>query len=114
MTEIVAALLGAGFLGIFYYAVRTRWPQSYFSISDFVARRVSASPLKYAAFRFGPIVAVCGFAAVTMNRLGRNDQAAVLLIAVMHGATTAARAVVRSLWESQVWSIVVGCWRVAI
>jgi hypothetical protein len=97
MTEIVTGLVGSAFLGAFYFAVRTKWPQSYFSITDFVARRVSGSPVRYAAFRFVPVVAVCGFAAVTMDRLGHNANVAVALTAVLHGASTNGRGLLDAL-----------------
>ncbi len=91
MIEVVAAILGSAFLGVFYAAVRTKWPQSYFSITDFVARRVSASPIKYAAFRFGPVVTLSGFTAVTMDRLGESALLAVGLMTSLHGAATNGR-----------------------
>jgi hypothetical protein len=67
--EITSGLLGAAVVGMFFKAVATRWPLSYFSASDIVSQRVSAASLRYLLFRLGPVVVVSFFVGVTVSRL---------------------------------------------
>lgn len=90
----LAVLLGTGFLHVFYRAVEAHWPASYFSITTGPTYAISANPVGYLLFRFAPTFVVCAFVAVV---LGRNDQPAVLpviMISVLHAATTTGRALV--------------------
>jgi hypothetical protein len=93
----LAVVLGAGFLSIFFEAVRFRWPESYFGAGDTSSYAISLSPLRYLAFRFFPVYAVCVFVAVSLERTGDPASLGALLVGAVHAVTTVGVAFVRDL-----------------
>ena len=84
MEVMIAALLGLAFLHVFYRAVRLQWPESYFGANDLAAYAISISPLRYAAFRFGPPLVTCIFVYVTLDRLGHSAAVGAAAVGIGH------------------------------
>jgi hypothetical protein len=81
-------VLGSAFLYAFYRAVQFQWPDSYFAAGDTVSYAISATPIRYLAFRLLPIYATCVFVAVTLTRVHAAPLLAVLAIGVIHSLPT--------------------------
>lgn len=94
MGEVVlAVLLGVGFLHAFYRVVESDWPGSYYAVSRTIDRTISANPLRYTLFRFGPMYLIGVFVGAVLGEGGEPVVIPVLMIAVLHGAATSGRAV---------------------
>lgn len=92
-TALIGVLLFAS-LQIFYAVMRSEWPKAYSGGVASVERFVSRSPLRYSLYRFGPVVALSAFAAVTASR-SQASVGGVLAIGVgLHLALTSGRALV--------------------
>lgn len=91
----IAAALATGFLYVFFQAVRTEWPGSYFGPTDVTSYSVTASPLRYAAYRLLPLFTVCLFVAVTLERRDGYAIQTSLAIAITHASLTNGRALGR-------------------
>lgn len=91
----IAAVLAMSFLYVFFQAVRTEWPGSYFGPSDVTSYAVTASPLRYAGYRLLPLFTVCLFVAVTLERRDGYAIQTCLGIALTHAALTNGRALGR-------------------
>lgn len=101
METLVGAVLGATFLFVFYRVVRFRWPESYFGASDTAALAVSASPLRYSLFRWGPVFVTCLFVSVAVDRAGGKNVASALSAAGSHALLTNGRALVLWLFSAR-------------
>lgn len=68
------AIFAAGLAAIFavYSALRTEWPSSYHTLDNASSAdfSMSAGPLRYLLFRFGPLALISIFMTVTSERLG--------------------------------------------
>lgn len=84
MTEVGLGLLGLVLLVVYFRAVHTRWPLSYFPIADLTGYRVSAGPLRYITFRFLPVMAVAFFVATLSTRSDANTFITLGLLATGH------------------------------
>jgi hypothetical protein len=87
-TLLLAVVLGAVFLHVFFRAVQLSWPESYFGVGELAAYSISASPWKYLLFRFGPVFATALFAGVAADRAGSHGFPASLGVAAMHATLT--------------------------
>ncbi len=96
MELAVGVALGVGFLFVFYRAVQLQWPESYFGASDISAYAISASPVRYVAFRFLPVYVACLFVAVSVDRSGGSGLLAAVLVGVGHASMTVG-------WALLVW-----------
>lgn len=84
---VVAA--GVVFLWMFYVAMRVDWPEQYFATTDFTAYAISASPIRYAIFRFAPAFITCLVVAVTLDRRASPYTfTSTMLVAGIHGVST--------------------------
>lgn len=91
MAEALAVVIGVGFLHVFFRAVESQWPASYFALSsgpDYAITRL----FRYLAFRLLPVFVVSVFAAATLKRDGRAVILPVVAIGVIHALLTSGRA----------------------
>lgn len=94
---LLIGALCAWFLWIFFKALSVRWPESYFAITDIVSQLVSTTPWRYALFRFAPPILVFGIGGVIGARVGISSVWVVAVACVLHGLTTAGRALANTL-----------------
>lgn len=94
MALALAAVLGSGFLFLFYRTIRLNWPESYFGASDLSAYAVSMTPARFAAYRLVPVFVICSFVAVSLNRGGEDGTTGAVAVAVLHTVPTLGRALV--------------------
>ncbi|WP_223274061.1 hypothetical protein, partial [Nocardia cerradoensis] len=78
---------------LFYAAIKTNWPTSYYAASDLVGAWLSASGWRYVLFRFVPVfmVTLCAMKDLQHSLSARFRVA--LMIALIHVLLTAARAI---------------------
>jgi hypothetical protein len=86
--QFVAIGLGLLFLYVFFRALYTRWPESYYEFDTPTDPIVSRSALRYLAFRLLPVYATCLFVGVSLQRTGYVAWWPVLAIGLIHAATT--------------------------
>lgn len=84
----LAVALGISFLHVFFRAVRTDWPGSYFGPTDVTAYAITASPVRYALYRLSPLFVVGLFVAVTLERRDGYAVGTVLVLSAMHALMT--------------------------
>lgn len=89
--------LGAVLIWAVFRAIEMGWPTSYFSITDLVAQRVSASALSYTLFRFAPIVVVSVFVLVSAERTGGDAVWTGLALGLIHIGTSAGLELLREV-----------------
>jgi hypothetical protein len=94
VAEIAAVILGVAFLYVFYRAVETSWPTSYYSVGQRPDQTISRSLVAYLIFRFGPIYITCVFAGAVLSEQGYAVVWPVILIAGLHALLTSGRALV--------------------
>jgi len=97
--EAFAVVLGVGFLHLFFRAVESQWPASYFALTSGPDYAISRSFARYLTFRLLPVFVVAVFAATTLARDGRAVVLPVVVMGVIHASVTSGRAltgVVRS------------------
>jgi hypothetical protein len=85
---VLGVALGSAFLFAFYRAIQFQWPDSYFAAGDTLSYAISASPIRYLAFRLLPIYATCVFVGVTLTRLKGAPLLAVIAIGVIYSLPT--------------------------
>jgi len=88
VAEVIAVFLGVAFLHIFYRAVETKWPTSYYSIGRKTDETVSRNLAAYTVFRFGPLYVTGVFAGAVLASQGHAVFIPVLLIAAVHALVT--------------------------
>lgn len=91
MAEVVAVVLGIAFLYVFYRAVETSWPMSYYSVGHKTDQTLSKNLLAYLLFRFAPVYATGIFAGAALASNGSAVVLPVLAIAIGHGLLTSGR-----------------------
>lgn len=99
MGEVLAVVVGVGFLHVFFRAVESQWPASYFALTSGPDYAISRSFARYLTFRLLPVFVVAVFAATTLGRDGRAVVLPVMVMGVFHASSTSGRAltsVVRS------------------
>jgi hypothetical protein len=89
---ILAVLLGAGFLHAFYQAAKFQWPSSYYALDNPLGFAITATPVRYIAFRFAPVFIVCLFVTASMRRVDEDPTVAIAGIVLCHIGTTLGRA----------------------
>lgn len=94
MGEALAVVLGVGFLHVFFRAVESQWPASYFALSSGPDYAITRSLLRYLAFRLLPVFVVTVFAATSLDRSGRAVVVPVVTVGVLHALLTSGRALV--------------------
>lgn len=94
MGEALGLVLGVGFLHVFFRAVESRWPASYFALTSGPDYAISRSFVRYLAFRLLPVFVVAVFAATTLGRDGRAVVLPVVGIGVVHASLTSGRALI--------------------
>jgi hypothetical protein len=102
LAEAVAVALGVAFLYVFFRAVETNWPASYYAIEHKTERTISSNLLRYCLFRFAPIYIVGAFAGAVLSHQGQAVVVPVLLIAILHAALTAGHALVQIVRSGQI------------
>lgn len=102
MTEaIVGVFLGSAFLYVFFKAIQLNWPESYFGVGELAAYAISASPWRYALFRFGPVLVTSLFVAVSVDRAGGDGRVAAIGTAGVHGLLTSGLGLAQAVrWPS--------------
>ncbi len=90
----LGVLFGFLFLSVFYQAVKTDWPESYFGAGDVSAYEISMTPLRYALFRFVPVYVTCVFVAVALDRRESFGAVGAVILGVGHGSVTLGTALV--------------------
>lgn len=94
MIEVLAGLLAALLLHVFFRAVSTNWPLSYVALSDMFELRVAANPARYVLFRFAPVLVVSTALATFVGEADGNRVLAVSIATSVHVASGIGRAVV--------------------
>ena len=89
---IFSAVLSAVILHIAYLAIRSNWPDSYTSVSDFGTNLKINRPLSYIAFRLGPVFIITLFGSVNLERSGYYVWLFAALLILLHGGTTVGKA----------------------
>lgn len=92
MGEIIAIVLGVAFLHVFFRAVESQWPASYFALTSGPDYAITRSLARYLTFRLLPVFVVAVFAAVTLGRADEWVIIPILLIGAMHALLTSGRA----------------------
>lgn len=92
--EVLAVLISVGFLHVFFRAVESHWPASYFALTSGPDYAITRSLGRYLAFRLLPVLVVAVFAAVTLGRTGDAVVVPVVLIGAVHAGVTSGRALV--------------------
>lgn len=90
--ELSAVLIGVGFLHVFFRAVESQWPTSYFALTSGPDYAITRSLGRYLTFRLLPVLVVAVFAAVTLGRAGDAVVIPVAFIGAIHAGTTSGRA----------------------
>lgn len=88
---------GLTFLMMFFRAVQTKWPESYFAISDVTSYRISTTPLRYGLFRFAPVIVVSFFTATVAESIKGSSLVAVAALGVTHVVLSSGLAFVRAV-----------------
>lgn len=84
LQEVGLGLGGLLFLMMFFRAVQTRWPESYFSIKDVTSYKISTSPWRYCLFRFGPVVLASFVVGVVATEIGQSAARSISVMLVVH------------------------------
>jgi hypothetical protein len=102
MGRVIAAVaLGAGFLHVFYRAVRFKWPGSYFTVEARLGYTITATPVRYTLFRFAPVFVTCIFVGVTLTRLHEDAIAGIAGVCGLHVISTSGLAIARLMQGRQ-------------
>jgi hypothetical protein len=92
VAEVTAVILGVAFLHVFYRAVETSWPTTYYSVGRKSDQTISQNLVAYLIFRFGPVYLTCVFAGAVLSEQGHAVVWPVMLIAGLHALLTSGRA----------------------
>ncbi len=101
MGEVAAVVIGVAFLHIFFRAVESQWPASYFALTSGPDYAISRSLMRYLLFRLLPVFVAATFAAVTLARAGRMVLLPVAAMGVVHALVTSGRAMLGMLRAEQ-------------
>lgn len=82
--QVIALVCGTGFLYVFYWAVKSSWPEAYFNFRSSTDPIISRSIARYLLFRTLPYFVVGLFVSVTLDRLGEASLVPALLTAILH------------------------------
>lgn len=85
---IVYAILSAAVLAVAYIAIKSNWPDSYASVSDFGTTLKVNRPLSYIAFRLGPVFIIALFSSVNLERSSYPIWPFAVLLILLHGGRT--------------------------
>ena len=85
---ILCAVLSAVMLTVAYLAIKSNWPDSYASVSDFGTNLKINRPLSYIAFRLGPVFILVLFGSVNLERSGYSVWPYAILLILLHGGAT--------------------------
>ncbi len=94
MEEVVAVLISVGMLHVFFRAVESKWPASYFALASGPDYAISRNLVRYLGFRLVPVFVVATFAAVSLARGAEPVVLPVVLIGLLHGLLTSGRALI--------------------
>ena len=97
---LAVATSAAVLLRAFYAEFESKWPENYFGGDYGVDPVVSRTPLRYLAFRLGPVVAVLIVAGVVGARLGESRFTVIAYASALHLMAGPIGGVVRSLRAS--------------
>lgn len=103
MIETLFGISGALLLWVFFRAVESRWPESYYGLSDLTSYRLSLHLRNYATFRLLPVLLVAFLASAVVASSGYNGLAAGLVVAFTHGLSTSGRAAVNTIRQHGVF-----------
>jgi hypothetical protein len=68
--QFLAIIVGVTIIQLFYYSFRSKWPEIYFSTTDFTSIFIRISAKRYFGFRLLPILIVCS---TLVSILVKND-----------------------------------------
>ncbi len=97
MAEALLGLAGAVLLHVFFRAVRSRWPESYFGVMDFTSYQLSLRFRNYLVFRFLPVLVVTFAVSAVAVSMENSGLVAAAIAACLHGLSTAGRAAVGAI-----------------
>lgn len=89
---ILYAALSAVILTVAYLAIKSNWPDSYASVSDFGTNLKINRPVSYIAFRLGPVFLVSLFVSVNLDRSGHEVWLFAFVLILLHGGATIGKA----------------------
>lgn len=89
---ILYAVLSAVILTVAYLAIKSNWPDSYASVSDFGTNLKINRPISYIAFRLGPVFIIALFVSVNLERSGYSVGLFAVLLILLHGGLTVGKA----------------------
>lgn len=112
MNQALAALSGVAALHVFFRAVRANWPAAYFELDSSIEYALARSPIRYVAFRLGPVFLVSLFIACTLDRYNDDPSWSVAGAVALHLLTTSGRVIqeqLQALFANRVvrWPVVV-------
>lgn len=87
-----AAAAGGSCLWAVYRHIQSRWPLSYYSMTDNESYIKSAAPSRYLLFRFGPIVVISAFGVRQLASFDRPLWTFCIALWIIHTASTTGRA----------------------
>jgi len=92
LVEVLLGVAGTALLHVFFRAVRSRWPESYYGVMDFTSYQLSLRLGSYIVFRFLPVmIAAFAVSAVAIS-VDASGPGAAMIAAGLHAVTTAGRA----------------------
>lgn len=97
MIEVLSALSSTFMLHAFFRAVASNWPHSYVSLSDMFELRITGHPLRYAAFRFLPVLVMALALSALLTSEGRNAGLGVAVMTISHLSVSVGLALVQLL-----------------
>ena len=89
---ILYAVLSAVILTVAYLAIKSNWPDSYASVSDFGTNLKINRPISYIAFRLGPVFIIALFVSVNLERSGYSVGLFAVPLILIHGGLTVGKA----------------------
>lgn len=98
--EAALGAAGLAFLMMFFRAVHTRWPESYFTIKDVTSYKISTTPVRYCLFRFGPVLVTSFLLGSVADVVGASPGRAITVMAMGHIVISSGRATAKTLGSS--------------
>ncbi|MGH9890568.1 MAG: hypothetical protein ACREA0_00995 [bacterium] len=103
ISAAVGVVLGAAFLYAFFRAIQLNWPESYFGVGELAAYAISASPVRYTLFRFGPVYGTALFAGVATDRVGTDGFVTATGVGVLHALLTSGWGLLQAVrWPAEI------------
>lgn len=97
MNEVATAVAGFLALHVFFRALRTAWPVTYFQLDSTLEYALARNPWRYVGFRLGPVFLIALFVACTLQRYGDQPRLGVAALALLHIGVTSGRAIVNQI-----------------